>query len=148
MIADPSSALLGRLRRNAIVACGGIALLALAIDPQRPRAAIGVLGGGLLIAISYAAVAYTIGVFMPGGSAAKTPVLPDAVLAPEGRNGPSARRKKALAVLLFASHYALLALAAYVMIARLRLHPVGLLGGVTSIVLAVAAEAVRPARNR
>ncbi len=131
MIADPSSALLRRLRRNAIVACGGIALLALAMDPQRPRAAIGVLGGGLLIAISYAAVAYTIGVFMPGG-----------------RNRHSARRKTALAALLFASHYALLALAAYVMIARLRLHPIGLLGGVTSIVLAVAAEAVRPARNR
>ena len=39
--------------------------------------------------------------------------------------------------------YALLALLAYVMIARLRLHPVGLLAGVSSVVAAVSIEALR-----
>jgi hypothetical protein len=116
--------LLRRLRRNAIVACGAIALLALAVDPHRPAAAIGVLGGGVLVAISYAAVAFTIDAFMP--EPGKSP------------------RKRGLAVLLFAGHYALLALAAYVMIGRLRLHPIGLLGGVTSCVAAAAFEARRP----
>lgn len=37
--------------------------------------------------------------------------------------------------------YALLALAAYVMIARLRLHPIGLLVGASSIAAAIAVEA-------
>lgn len=125
--------LLARVRRNTAISCAAIALFALALDPERPRAALGVLGGGVLVAISYVAIARTIGVFMP---AAGAPIA------------ANRRRKRALALLFFASHYALLAFAAYVMIARLRLHPIGLLGGVTSIVLAVAAEAVRPAGHR
>jgi hypothetical protein len=140
--------LLARLRKNTAISCAAIALLALALDPQRPRAAIGVLGGGLLIAISYAAVAFTIGAFMPSASPRYGLSPTDALKVAEGPGRPPARRKKAVAALVFASHYALLALAAYVMIARLRLHPIGLLGGVTSIVLAVAAEAVRPVRTR
>ena len=110
-----------------------MALLALALDPHRPAAALGVLGGGLLVAISYAAVAFTLGVFMPTG---------------ERPAGPVATRKKAAAVAVFAGHYALLAFVAYVMIARLRMHPIGLLGGVTSIVLAVAAEVGRGRARR
>jgi hypothetical protein len=39
--------------------------------------------------------------------------------------------------------YALLALLAYVMIARLRLHPWGLLAGASSVVAGVALEAIR-----
>jgi hypothetical protein len=127
MTSETSEALLARLRRNTLLACGVIALLALAIDPQRPRAALGVLGGGLLIAISYAAVAFTLGVFLRPGAA----------------NDRNSKQRRTLAVVVFASHYALLAFAAYVMIGRLRLHPIGLLGGVTSLVVAVAAEAVR-----
>lgn len=120
-MADP---LLARLRRHTIIACGAIALLALIVDPHRPAAAIGVLGGGLLVGISYAAVAFTINAFLPEAG--------------------KPRRKRGLAALLFAGHYALLALAAYVMIGRLRLHPIGLLGGVTSFVVAAALEARRP----
>ena len=122
-------ALLRRLRRNTILACGAIAVLALVIDPERPRAALGVLGGGLLIAISYAAVAFTIGAFLPSSDAAID---------------PKRKQRRTFAVFLFGAHYALLAFAAYVMIARLRLHPIGLLGGVTSLVVAVALEALRP----
>ena len=46
-------------------------------------------------------------------------------------------------VLQLAGRYALLALIAYVMIARLRLHPLGLLAGASSVVAAVTVEAVR-----
>lgn len=120
----PFDPLLARLRRNTLIACVAIAVVAVVLDPRRPAAALGVIGGGLLVAISYVAVAYTIGAFMPG----------------EGK----LQRKRGLALLLFAGHYALLALAAYVMIARLRLHPIGLLGGVTSIVVAAALEIRRP----
>jgi hypothetical protein len=118
--------LLKRLRRNTLLACGAIALVALAIDPHRPAAAIGVIGGGVLVGISYAAVALTINAFMPS----------------DGKS----RRKRGFAALLFAAHYALLAFVAYVMIARLRLHPIGLLGGVTSFVVAAALEAGRRGR--
>jgi len=45
--------------------------------------------------------------------------------------------------LQLAGRYALLAFLAYVMIARLRLHPLGLLAGASSIVAAVTVEAVR-----
>jgi ATP synthase I subunit len=121
----PSDPLLARLRRNALLACGAIALVALVLDPHRPAVAIGVLGGGVLVAISYLAVSFTINAVLP-------------------RKGRKSRQKQALAALVFAGHYALLALAAYVMIGRLRLHPIGLLGGVTSFVVAVALEARRP----
>jgi hypothetical protein len=124
----PADVLLQRLRRNTLLACVAIALVALIVDPRRPAAMMGVLGGGVLVAISYAAVWFTIGTFIPEAG--------------------KPQRKRGFAALLFAGHYALLAFVAYVMIARLRLHPIGLLGGVTSFVVAVALEAGRPkARN-
>lgn len=120
--------LLRRLRRNTLYACAAIAAIALVVDPHRPAAAIGVVGGGVLVAISYFAVAFTISTFMPEA----------------GTEGRKQKPKRGLAVLLFAGHYALLAFVAYVMIARLRLNPLGLLGGVTSFVVAVALEARSP----
>ncbi len=88
--------------------------------------AIGVLGGGLLIAISL----YTIG----GGVA---------VLVAGAAGGAPARQKLAGTLLKVVFRYALLGFLAYVMIARLRLHPLGLLVGATSITAAVFVEAVR-----
>jgi hypothetical protein len=44
--------------------------------------------------------------------------------------------------------YALLGLLAYVMIARLRLHPWGLLAGASSVVAGVSLEAVRLVMKR
>ncbi len=41
------------------------------------------------------------------------------------------------------TRYALLVLLAYVMIARLRLHPLGLLAGASSVVAAASVEACR-----
>jgi hypothetical protein len=119
--------LLQRLRRNTLLACVAIAIVALIVDPRRPAAMLGVLGGGVLVAISYTAVAFTIGSFMPEAG--------------------KPQRKRAVAALLFAGHYALLAFVAYVMIARLRLHPIGLVGGVTSFVVAAALEAGRGTRR-
>jgi hypothetical protein len=48
-----------------------------------------------------------------------------------------------LAFLLSGNWYALLAVLAYVMIARLRLHPIGLLIGASSLVASAALEAGR-----
>jgi hypothetical protein len=114
---------LQRLGRNTAIACAAIALVALVIEP---RAALGVLGGGVLVAISYLAVASSLGLLLASGKDAKT------------------ARNRAVALLIFVGHYALLGFAAYVMIARLRLHPVGLVGGATSFVVAAGVEALRP----
>lgn len=122
--------MLTRVQRNFAIALLAVAGLALVLDPARPNAAAAVLGGGALVALSYAAVALTVRTFVG--------------------NPDRARQSAGMRVLVlafFVGHYALLAFAAYVMIARLRLHPIGLLGGVTSFVLAVAAEAARRTRN-
>lgn len=102
--------------------CAGLAVAALAIGP---RAALGVLGGGAIAAVSYWALKRGV----------------EAVVDPGRRRDP--RRQAALNLLLFTGRYALLAGIAYVMIARLRLHPVGLLVGASSLVLAIATEALR-----
>ena len=123
---------LRRLERTAAAVCGLMALAALGFGGGRWEPAAGVLGGGLLIAVSYR----TIGAGVSGlAEAIARPRDPadDAVRAPRiGRT-----------VLVMAGRYALLALLAYVMIARLRLHPLGLLAGASSIVAAVTVEAVR-----
>jgi hypothetical protein len=90
------------------------------------RVAAGVLGGGLLIGISF----YTIG----GGVAA-------IVAAASG--GRASRKTLGRTVLKLALRYALLGFLAYVMIARLRLHPIGLLMGASSVPAAAFVEAVR-----
>jgi hypothetical protein len=124
-----SADLLNRIGRDTALICAAGAALAWAIGGW--RAAAGVLGGGVLIGISVASVAFTVAAFVGSGAG-------------------SARRDRstrALAGAVFVLHYALLAFVAYVMIARLRLHPIGLVGGVTSFVLAAALEAAR-ARGR
>ena len=78
------------------------------------RAGAAVLGGGLLIATSFLSI-----------------------------RGGFDRRRARRAVLIIAGRYALLAFLAYVMIARLRLHPLGLLAGASSVTAAVSIEALR-----
>ena len=113
--------LVRRVIRIGIVIC--LAAGALAWLLAGSRMAFGVLGGGLLIAISL----YT----LSGGVAA-------VVRSASGRGG---RPGQTMAKVAF--RYALLGFLAYVMIARLRLHPIGLLVGATSITAAVFVEAVR-----
>ena len=61
-----------------------------------------------------------------------------------GSDGAVDRRvPRARIAFQLAGRYALLGFMAYVMIARLRLHPLGLLAGASSIVAAVTVEAVR-----
>jgi len=106
----------------------GICLLsaAVALAVWGWRVALGVLGGGLLIGISF----YSIG----GGVAA---------IVAAAAGGRPARRALARTVLTLAVRYALLGFLAYVMIARLRLHPIGLLVGASSVAAAAFVEAVR-----
>jgi hypothetical protein len=111
-----------RLERDALIACGSCMLAAFVVAVDGVRAAAGVLGGGLLAGVSYRAI--------KGATDAVTD---------DGRR-PSALVK-------FVTRHAILAIAAYVMLARLRLSPVGMLIGASSLVLAAAAALARSSRR-
>jgi hypothetical protein len=126
---------LKRIERTAIMVCLGMLVPALAL--AGPSAALGVLGGGLLAGVSYSTIVSSVSALT-------------ARLAPPPGAGPDAATRPGRAWTLFktAFRYALLALLAYVMIARLRLHPLGLLAGASSVVAAIALEAVHIVRKK
>jgi hypothetical protein len=109
---------LRRYERDAMVACAALTGGALAWPGGGVWLAASVAGGGLLAATSYR--------FIKGGV--------DAVAG--GGRRPAALVK-------YFTRYGILAVAAYVMLARLRLHPIGLLAGVSSLVVAAALAAAR-----
>ena len=119
------SALLKRLERTALLLTGLTIGLAFALPGGSARMAAGVAGGALLAATSYWAIKRGV------------TGLADAVLR-------SAAPRSGRGMLAFVARYALLAGMAYVMIARLGLHPIGLLIGVSVIPLAAMVEAIRP----
>jgi hypothetical protein len=122
--------MLRRFERNQAVATLVMAAIAVV---WRLDVALGVLGGGLLMAISYRAIRGGVDAFVPAGGNGAAPAR-------------SASKRRALLVAQFVGRYALLALVAYVMLVRLHAHPVGLLIGAASSAVAVAAEAVRVVR--
>jgi hypothetical protein len=123
-----ADALLRRVERTAMASCGAMAIAALAIAKGSPGPSIAVLAGGLLIATSYWSI--------KSGVSNLTNAM-------ALRGDENARAPRGLIAIQLAGRYALLGLMAYVMIVRLRLHPLGLLAGASSIVAAVTVEAVR-----
>lgn len=126
--ADPA---LRRFERDAALACLGLTVVGAAVVAAvrgvgaAANTAAGVLGGGLLIAVSYRAIK---------GAA-------DLVAG----SGLSPGRRAFLAVKFF-TRYALLAVAAYVMLTCFRLHPAGVLAGATSPFLAAVMQVGRLSR--
>lgn len=108
-----------------MIACAAMAAMAWAIARGDIEAPIGVAGGGALAWISYHGIKSGI----------------DAVA--YGRTGGWTVRKRAIGLVKFFTRYAILALAAYVIMARLRLPPLAVFAGASSLVVAVAVEAVR-----
>ena len=88
------------------------------VYPGGWRAAAAVLGGGLLSEISFLSIR-------------------------SGIDGVAVRRRAGRTVLAMAGRYALLGFLAYVMIARLRLPPLGLIAGASSVVAAATTEGIR-----
>jgi hypothetical protein len=116
--------LLRRVERTAAICCGLMMVAALIVAKGAPGPALAVLAGGVLIGLSYWSIKSGVSNLL-GAVNAQAP-------APRGR-----------IALQLAGRYALLGFAAYVMIVRLRLHPLGLLAGASSIVAAVTVEAGR-----
>ena len=120
--------MLKRVARDTAIVCGLMAVAAALWRPGNWQAPMGVIGGGLLIGLSFWAIW--------GGVEAWT------VRRDEGGRGARLRLVK------FFTRYAILAFAAYGMMVRLHLDPVGMLAGVTALVVAAGLEAVRGLRWR
>ena len=111
--------------------CLGFAAAAVVLSRGRIWPAVAVLAGGSLAGISYWMLASGVNGIV------------DLMMPRSGETARPTRRFRLSLAGKLAGRYALLALLAYVMIARLRLHPLGLLVGASSVVAAVAIEAVR-----
>jgi hypothetical protein len=105
-------------------------------------APLGVLGGGLLIGASFWAIRGTVDALVSLG-----PGLPRRGGEP-AKAGETRRISTALVLVKFFTRHAIVALAAYGMMVRLHLDPMGLLAGVTSLGVAVGVEALRDLRWR
>ncbi len=137
--------LLRRLQVGALLWCAGCT--ALAVMLAGPGMAVAVLGGGGLAAVSLLAIRASVDalVSLSTGSAAARPARGDEAH-DEASGEASAKNPSKYAVftvLKLTARYALLGLMAYAMIARLRLHPVGLLIGASSMVASASLEAAR-----
>lgn len=136
--ADP---LLRRLETRAVAFVAGAAAVAVAARRGEVDVALGVLGGGVLIGVSYWAIRASadglVALLAGGREPAGAGSAADAI---------SARKPRPAAVgvvVRLVGRYALLAVMAYAMIARFRLHPIGLLVGVSSIFASASVEVVR-----
>ncbi len=126
-----ASRLLKRVERDAAIILAATAAVTFLLEPATPRLAIGVVGGGVLIGLAYWAIRGVVDTMVEG--------------AIEGQNR---RNSRGSALVKFFTRHAILALAAYGMMARLELHPMGLLIGMSAFPAAVLFEAARAARRK
>jgi hypothetical protein len=129
-----------RVARHTAIACLLIALI-FALWRRTLAAPLGVLGGGLLIGISFWAIRGSVDDLVLRQGLSRR--IPDGAKADE-----SARKPAGFALVKFFTRHAIVALAAYGMMVRLHLDAVGLLAGVSSLGVAVAVEALKVFRWR
>jgi len=110
---------LATFERDAVLACVAMSAVALLAPFGGPWAGLGVLGGGTLAAVSYRGLKAGVSGAIGGGSG------------------------RAVALVKFFTRHAILAVAAYVMLARLRLPAWAVAAGVSSLVVAVTIAAAR-----
>jgi hypothetical protein len=113
-----------------------MAAFALALQRGQVSGALGVIGGGALMAYSFRAIRGGVDGLVqrlaPGvaGTTPRVPVSP------------------VWAVTRVILRYAVIGFAAWVLLVKLRAHPLGIFAGVTAPVIALAVEAVRLQRPR
>jgi len=117
---------LRRVQRDAAIICLALAALAAVVMGGRPEGALGVLAGGALMAVSYAAIKGGVDAALTRGSS----------------------RAGAWAAFGFIARYGVIAVLAWAILVPLHAHPLGVFAGVTAPVLAIGIEAVRLARRR
>jgi hypothetical protein len=147
MIATERDPLLNRVQRDTTLVCAALVLVAAVAGGW--RAALGVVAGGLVVFVSYRGIKAGI-----DGLVARS-----AMRDPNSDNGSthaysgwrgldSGAPARAWTLVKFITRYGILAAVAYVMMVRLRAHPVWMVAGASSFVAAVAVEAVRQLRGR
>ena len=133
--------MIARIARDTAIACFAIAILFL-LWKRNIAAPLGVLGGGLLIGISFWAIRGTVDALV-----ALRPGLPRRSVE-AAKAGETGRISTVFLLVKFFTRHAIVALAAYGMMVRLHLDPMGLLAGVSSLGVAVGVEALRDLRWR
>ena len=103
---------------------------------------LGVLGGGVLIGLSFWAIRGTIDAFIAGQERLSRLGAEDA------KAGENGKKFTGFTLVKFFTRHGIVALAAYGMMIRLRVDPIGLLVGVSSLGVAVAVEVLRDLRWR
>ena len=98
-------------------------------------AGVAVLGGGALIGLSFWAIRGSVDALVRTRKEA-------------AKAGETAQKSTGFALVKFFTRHAIVALAAYGMMVRLHLDPLGLLAGVSSLGVAVGVEALRDLRWR
>jgi hypothetical protein len=121
-----TDAILRRVERNAIIACASMTLAAAILAREHVAAAAGVIAGGALAAVSYRGI-------KAGADA----------LAGHGSAGQKTGKNAAIGLVKFFTRYGILAIVAYVIMARARLPPIAVIAGASSLVVAVMVEAAR-----
>jgi hypothetical protein len=99
---------------------------AFVLTPTDPLLALGVVGGGVLAGLAYWGIRGLADVLVAGAI-----------------RGEIRSNSRGWALVKFFTRHAILALAGYGMMTRLKLDPIGLLMGVSSPIVVVALEAVR-----
>ena len=122
--------MIARIARDTGLACLAIALVFF-LFKRTLAAPLGVLGGGVLIGLSFWAIRSTVDTLISLRSSGET-----------GRKSPR------FALVKFFTRHGIVALAAYGMMVRLHVDPLGVLLGVTSLGIAVGVEALRDLRWR
>jgi cyanate permease len=119
-----------RIARDTAIVCG-VLMVAAAVWARNAAAPLGVLGGTVLIGLSFWAIWGTVGAWIGPQISPETPP-----------------KRARFHLVKFFTRHGILALAAYGMMVRLHLDPVAMLVGVTALTVAVAVEAVRGLRWR
>jgi hypothetical protein len=129
---------LRRVERDAAIACVAMAAIALALQRGGTSGALGVIGGGALMAFSFRTI-------RRGVDAMVQRVAPR----PDQEAGAPVpgRGRVGLIVLTFALRYVVIGVLAWALLVPLHAHPVGLIAGVTAPVVALTFEAVRLQRR-
>jgi hypothetical protein len=147
MIAAEPDPLLYRVQRDTAMVCAALALVATVAGGW--RAALGVVAGGLVVFVSYRGIKAGIDGLIA------SPAMPDQKDG-DGSSGVQSgwpgsvlrTRARTWTLVKFITRYAILAFVAYVMMVRLRAHPVWMVAGASSFVAAAAVEAARQLRRR
>ena len=133
--------MIARIARDTALACVALAI-GFWVWKRNLASPFGVLGGGLLIGLSFWAIRGTVDGLI-GLSPGVSPRRHD-----EAKADETGRKSTGFTLVKFFTRHGIVALAAYGMMVRLHLDPLGLLAGVSSLGVAVGVEALRDLRWR